>query len=139
MLGELLDTVEWSLKDLGRILLAPRSRERTLDEIDGLGAELQQRCAELSHAQRELAGVRRRLRDNPAAAAILRSRIEALTRNKRSEQAWLAAMELDRLRQNLSEDERACLRLEQRCWSLHFCIRQLQRRLDRALTRVTPS
>ena len=139
MLGELLNTVEWSLKDLGRILLAPRSRERTLDEIDGLGAELQQRCAELAQAQRELASVKRRLRDDPAAASLLRSRIEELTRSKLSEQAWQAAMELDRLRQNLYEDERACPRLEQRCWSLHFYIRQLQRRLDRALARVTPS
>jgi chromosome segregation ATPase len=137
MLGELLNTVEWSLKDLGRILFPSSSREQTLDEIDRLGAELQQRCADLARSQRELAGVKRRLRDNPIAAALLRSRIEELTRKKHSEQAWLTALELDQLRQSLVEDERACPRLEQRCWSLHFHIRQLQRRLDRALQRLT--
>lgn len=139
MLAQLLNTVEWSLKDLGRLLFLPGSREGQLDEIDRLSVQLQQRCAELTRAQRELAAVKRRLRDNPSAAALLRSRIETLARQRESEQAWQAALELDQLRQSLAADEEACPRWEQRCWSLHFHIRQLQRRLDRVLEQLSPS
>ena len=139
MLAQLLNTVEWSLKDLGRLLFQPSSREQMLEEIDRLGAQLQQRCAELTRSQRELAGVKRRLRDHPTAAALLHSRIETMLRKGQSEQAWRAALELDQLRQSLAADRETCPRLEQRCWSLHFHIRQLQRRLDRVLERLSPS
>jgi chromosome segregation ATPase len=139
MLGQLLNTLEWSLLDLGRLLFHPGSREQQLDEVDRLSAQLQQRCSELTRAQRELAGVKRRLRDNPSAAALLPSRIEAMTRKGQTDQAWRAALELDQLRQSLADDETACPRLEQRCWSLHFHVRQLQRRLDRVLQQLSPS
>lgn len=139
MLEQLLNTVEWSLKDLGRLLFPPCSREQMLEEIDRLSARLQHRCGELTRSQRKLADVKRRLRDNPTDAALLHSHIESMLRTGQSEQAWLLALELDRLRQSLAEDRRECPPLEQRCWSLHFDVRQLQRRLDRALERLTPS
>jgi hypothetical protein len=139
MLEQLLHSVELGLKDLGRRLLEPSPREKLLDEIDRLSAQLQQRCAELTTSQRELAAVKRRLRDNPTAAALLRSHIEMAVRHGCSEPAWNAALELDKLRQSLAGDQQACPRLEQRCWSLHFHIRQLQRRLDRVLEQLSPS
>jgi hypothetical protein len=119
--------------------MQPNSRERLLDELDGLSAQLRQRCAELTSAQRELAGVKRRLRDNPTAAALMHSRIETMLRNGRPAQAWRDALELDQLRQSLAADQEACPRLEQRCWSLHFHVRQLQRRLDRLLGQLSPT
>jgi chromosome segregation ATPase len=139
MLEQLIYSVESGLKDLGRRLMQPSTREQLLDEIDRLSVQLQQRCAELTNAQRELAGVKRRLRDNPTAAALLYSRIETMLRNGQTEQAWRAALELDQFRQGLAADQEACPRLEQRCWSLHFHIRQLQRRLDRLLEQLSPS
>jgi chromosome segregation ATPase len=139
MLEQLLHTVESGLKDLGRRLLQPSSREQLLDEVDRISAQLQQRCAELTSSQRELAGVKRRLRDNPSAAALLHSRIETALRKKQSEQAWRSALELDQLRHSLAADQEACPGLEQRCWSLHFQVRQLQRRLDRLLEQLSPS
>lgn len=139
MLEQLLYTVESGLKDLGRRLLEPSPREQLLDEIDRLSAQLQQRCAELTTSQRELAGVKRRLRDNPTTAALLHSRIEMALRQGRAEQAWQAALELDQLHQSLAADQEACPGLEQRCWSLHFHVRQLQRRLDRALEQISSS
>jgi chromosome segregation ATPase len=139
MLEQLIHTVESSLKDLGRRLLQPRAREQCLDEIDRLSVQLQQRCAELTRSQRELAGVKRRLRDNPTSAALLHSRIETALRKGQIEQAWHWALELDQLRQSLAADQNACPRLEQRCWSLHFHLRQLQRRLDRLLEQLSPS
>jgi chromosome segregation ATPase len=139
MLEQLLHSVESGLKDLGRCLLEPSPREKLLDEIDRLSAQLQRRCAELTASQRELAGVKRRLRDNPSAAALLHSRIDISLRQGRSAQAWCAALELDHFRQSLAADQEACPRLEQRCWSLHFDIRQLQRRLDRVLEQISSS
>lgn len=139
MLEQLLHSVESGLKDLGRRLLAPSPREKMLDEIDRLSAQLKQRCGELTTAQRELAAVKRRLRDNPTAASLLRSHIEMAVAHGCSEPAWHAALELDRLRQSLADDQKASPRLEQRCWSLHFHIRQLQRRLDRALEQISSS
>jgi chromosome segregation ATPase len=137
MLEQLLHTVELGLQDLSRRLLEPSPREQLLDEIDRVSAQLQQRCAELTTSQRELAGVKRRLRDNPTTAALLHSRIETALRQSRSEQAWRAALELDQLHQSLAVDQEACPRLEQRCWSLHFHVRQLQRRLERALEQIS--
>jgi chromosome segregation ATPase len=138
MLEQLIHSVESGLKDLGRRLLQPSAREQWLDEIDRLSLQLRQRCAELTSSQRELASVKRRLRDNPTAAALLRSRIETLLCNGQAEQAWSAALELDQLRQKLAADQETCPRLEQRCWSLHFQVRQLQRQLDRLLDQLSP-
>ncbi len=137
MLEQLIDSVESGLKALGRCLLQSGTREQLLDAIDRLSLQLQQRCAELTTSQRELASVKRRLRDNPTAAALLHSRIEALLRNGHAEQAWRAALELDQLRQELIADQEACPRLEQRCWSLHFHVRLLQRRLDHLLEQLS--
>jgi chromosome segregation ATPase len=137
MLEQLIYSVETGLKDLGRRLVQPSTREQLLDEIDRLNLQLQQCCAELTNSQRELAGVQRRLRDNPTTAALLHSRIEALLRNGQAEQAWHAALELDQLRQELAADQEAWPRLEQRCWSLHFHVRLLQRRLDRLLHQLS--
>lgn len=133
MLEQLIFSVGSGLKDLGRRLARPSAYEQWLDEIDRLRVQLQQRSDELTRSQHELAGVKRRLRDNPTAAAQLHSRIEIMLRNSQAEQAWRAALELDQLRQGLAADGEACPRLEQRCWSLHFHLRQLQRRLDRLL------
>ena len=139
MLEQLVHSVESGLKDLGRRLLQPNSREKLLDEIDRLSAQLQQRCSELTTSQRELAGVKRRLRDNPSAAALLHSHVETMLRNRHLQQAWNGALELDQLRQSLAADQENYPRLEQRCWSLHFHIRQLQRRLDRLLGQISSS
>jgi chromosome segregation ATPase len=139
MLEQLIYSVESGLKDLGQRLLQPDGPERLLDEMDRLGVQLQQRRAELTIAQRELAGIKRRLRDTPSDAALLRSRIETLLNNGQAGKAWSAALTLDLLRRELAGDQEACPRLAQRCWSLNFHIRQLQRRLDRLLEQLSPS
>jgi chromosome segregation ATPase len=139
MLEQLIYSVESGLKDLGRRLMQPDAREQLLDEMDRLSAQLQQRRAEIANAQRELAGVKRRLRDTPTEAALLHSRIETLLNNGQVGKAWSAALTLDIMRRGLVGDQEACPRLEQRCWSLNFHIRQLQRRLDRLLEQLSPS
>jgi chromosome segregation ATPase len=139
MLEQLIYSVESGLKDLGQRLLQPDAREQLLDEMDRLSIQLQQRRAELDCAQRELAGVKRRLRDTPTEAALLHSRIETLLNDGQAGKAWSLALTLDLLRRGLAGDQEACPRLEQRCWSLNFHVRQLQRRLDRLLEQLSPS
>lgn len=139
MLEQLVHSLESGLKDLGHRLLQPNSREHLLDELDRLSAQLQQRCQELTTSQRELAAIKRRLRDDPADHALLHSRIETMLRSGQMSKAWSAALTLDFFRRGLAADQKACPRLEQRCWSLHFHIRQLQRRLDRLLDELSPS
>jgi hypothetical protein len=139
MLEQLVQSFESGLKDLGRRLLQPSPREQMLDEYHLLTAQLRVRREELRRAQQELAGVKRRLRDNPTAAAMLRSRIETNLKNGRPEQAWCAALELDQLRQTLAFDQESCPRIEQRCWSLNFLVRQLERRVERLHEQLFPS
>lgn len=130
MLEQLVHTIESSLFGLGRHLqLSPR--EQLQEDTERLIAQLHQRRAELTHARIELAAAKRRLRDNPTVAVLLHSRIEMALRNRQPEPAYRCALELDQLRQTLAVDQKACPRLEQTCWSLHFLIRQLERRLAR--------
>lgn len=139
MLERLVHSVESGLKDLGQRLLQPSAHERLLGEIDSVSAQLQQRSKELTRSQRELAALKRRLRDTPADLALLHSHIETMLKNGQTSRAWSAALTLDTLRHGLAGDREACPRLEQRCWSLHFQVRQLQRRLDRLLEQLSPS
>jgi hypothetical protein len=137
MLEKLVQTVESGLLDVGRRLWQPDPRERLLDEIDRLTLELRDRHQELTRSRNELAGMKRRLRDNPSAAALLHSRIESALRARQGEAAWRGALELDQLRQTMASDRDACPRLEQTCWSLQFLIRQLERRLTRLQEQLT--
>jgi hypothetical protein len=131
MLERMVDTLEAGLADLGRCLWQPSPRERLHEEIDRLTLEMRERHADLARSRTELAVLKRRLRDNPPAAALLRSRIETALRVHQTEQAWRWALELDQLRQSLASDQDACPRVEQMCWSLQFLIRQLERRISR--------
>ncbi|HWG41760.1 MAG TPA: hypothetical protein VN688_03170 [Gemmataceae bacterium] len=139
MLEQLVHSVESGLLGLGRCLFSASPRERLQDDIERLTTDLRQRQAELTRARMELAAVKRRLRDNPTVAALLPSRIEIAMRNRRPEQAWRYALELDQLRQSLAADQEASPRLEQTCWSLQFLIRQLERRLAQLQEQLYPS
>ena len=131
MLEQLMQSVESGLKDLSRRLLQPSPREQLLEDLYQVNAQLRVRREELTKAQQELAGIKRRLRDNPTRAALLHSRVETMLKNRRMDQAWCTSLDLDQLRQTMARDQETCPRVEQRCWSLHFLIRQLERRLER--------
>jgi chromosome segregation ATPase len=138
MLEQLVHSVESGLAGLGRHLFRPGLRERLQDDIERRTAELQGRHAELSRSRIELAGMKRRLRDNPTTAALLHSRIEKAIRDRQTDQAYRLALELDQLRQTMNTDQETCPRLEQKCWSLQFLIRQLERRLARLQDQLYP-
>src|SRR5262249_24430500 len=101
------------------------------EEADRLADLLQQRQALLSRGQEELDTLRRRLTRNRTSAVLLEAQIESCVHRKVPEQAYPHALELDKVRESLAEDEAALPRLEQRCWSLQLQARQLERRLAR--------
>jgi chromosome segregation ATPase len=137
MLEELVQTIESRLEDLGRQLWCS-PREELQEMIDQLAGQLQAHRDALHRSQRELTAARRRLHENPAAAALLHSRIENALANRQPEQAWKQALELDRLRQTLTDDQKALPRLELTCWSLQFLVRQEERHLTRLQGILSP-
>jgi hypothetical protein len=131
MLEQLVYALESRLLQLGRSLwpLDPRARRQA--EAERLLKVLQQRQRLLADTQAELDTVGERLTRNRTAAALLTAQVESCLHRGVSPQAYPHALELDRLRPALAADETALPRLEQRCWSLQFQVRQLERRLDK--------
>jgi hypothetical protein len=123
--------LEMRLLQLGQLLWPPDLRVRRREEADRLTEQLQQRQALLSRSQAELDTARRRLTSNRTAAVLLTAQIESCVHRGVPDQAFAQVLELDRVRQSLAEDQAALPRLEQRCWSLQFQARQLERRLAR--------
>jgi predicted nucleic acid-binding Zn-ribbon protein len=138
MLEQLVNTVESGLADLGRRVCAPSRRERLEDEIERLSTELRGSQTDLERLRSELIALKRRIHENPSVAALLHSRIEAALSERRPDQAWQHALELDRLRQGMVADQETRPRLEQVCWSLAFHVRQLERRLARLQKQLDP-
>jgi hypothetical protein len=131
MFEHLIYTLENRLLQLGQFLWRPDPRTRRREEADRLAEQLQQRQALLSCSQAELDLTRRRLTNNRTAAVLLTAQIESCVHRGVPEQAYPQVLELDRVRQTLAEDQAVLPRLEQRCWSLQFEARQLERRLAR--------
>ena len=139
MLEQLVHSVESGLMGMGRHLFRLSLREQLQEDIDRVTSQLRERRAELTRSRIELAAMKRRLRDNPTVAALLHSRIEAAIHNRRPDEAYRYAIELDQLRQTMASDAEACPRLEQTCWSLQFLIRQMERRLARLQEKLYPA
>src|SRR5689334_10157190 len=131
MLEHLVYTLESRLLQLGQLLWRPDPRTQCREEADHLAEQLQQRQALLSRSQAELDQVQRRLSSNRTATVLLTAQIESSVHRGVPEQAFPQALELDRTRQALVEDEAAHPRLGQGCGSLQFQVRQLERRLAR--------
>ena len=130
-LEQLVHQVEARLAEVGRRLLQPSPRQVLEAQIEELTEELAARQADRDRSEQECEAARRRLEENPPAAALLPSQIESSLKRGKHAQAFRQALELERLRRTLAEDQAALPRLEQTCWSLDFHVRLLQRRLAR--------
>jgi hypothetical protein len=130
-LEQLVHQVEARLAEVGRRLLQPSPRQVLEAQIEELTEELAARQADRDRSEQECAAARRRLEEIPPAAALLPSQIESSLQRGKHAQAFRQALELERLRRTLAEDQAALPRLEQTCWSLDFHVRLLQRRLAR--------
>jgi chromosome segregation ATPase len=130
-LERLVHDVESRLGQLGRVLWDPDSRLELKDEIALLSAQLADREAALERARAERESTARRISDNEVAAALLPTQVENSVRRKKTSQAFRQALELDRIRRTLAEDQANLPRLERQCSNLEFHITLLQRRLAR--------
>ncbi len=139
MLDDLVHNVEARLLEMGRRLLEPGPQPKAQDEAERAAAELRERRTALQRACTERAAVQKRLKDNQKLVACLPRLIQTCLRHEQAEEAWRHALELDRARQAVAEDEAALPRLSQVCWSLHFQVRQLERRLTAPRPRPSPS
>jgi hypothetical protein len=130
MLERLVHDVEARLLDLGRRLLDPAPPPKVGVPADPVSAELRERRTALQRACTERAAVQKRLKENQKLVACLPGLIQSCLRREQPEDAWRHALELDRARQAVAEDQVALPRLSQVCWSLHFQVRQLERRVS---------
>jgi hypothetical protein len=138
LLEQVVHNVESKLVRIGQRLWAD---PQALFEEQGerLRSELKRQRAVLERQQAELAAAQDRLRENENAVGSLPLRIDRCIRNGQGPEAWQMALRLDEARQQLVADRVAVPRLEQVCWSLHFRIRQLERRLAAVLKQKCPS
>jgi hypothetical protein len=106
------------------------------DEAERVAAELEARQQILEGWERDLAALRQRLADRRLAEARLTAAVESCLRDQRPHLAWKNALELERLRQEVADDQARLPRLEQTCWSLRFQLRQMARQLERLQQRL---
>ena len=123
--------VESGLAQLGRALWDPDAKLELKDEVALLSAHLADREAALERARAEGESTARRISDNEVAAALLPTQVENSVRRKKTSQAFRQALELDRIRKTLAQDQANLPRLEQKCSNLEFFIHLLERRLSR--------
>jgi hypothetical protein len=130
-LEELVHSVESRLLGLGRLLWRPDPAALLQDALDRNEVQAGSRRRELAAAEAELASLQRRIDDRRAAIDLLVAQIEAARTAGQADRAWRLALDLDRLRQELSEDEKRLKPVTQVTWSLGFAIRQLERERSR--------
>ena len=126
-LERLVHAFEARLLNLGRRLWRPDPLAGLHDRLDRVEADLCDRRARHAVCEAEREAAERRLGDNQTAAALLTCQVESCLRRGSPELAWRQALELDRLRAKIAEDQKALPRHEQAAWSLGFQIRQLER------------
>lgn len=130
-LEKIVYTVEQGLRDLAEQLTGNAGVRAQLEqEEQRLGQELETLCRGLRQWQKELTTTQRRLGENQPAAGLLPSRIQECVTQGDGPQAYKMALELDRIRREIAEDEEKQPRQEQTCWSLQFRVRQLLRRRE---------
>jgi hypothetical protein len=128
---DFVHTVESRLFGLGRLLWRPDPLAKVYDALDQNEVQSQKRRRELATAEIELSSLRRRIADRKAAADLHMARVESARAAGEADHAWRLALELDRLRQEIGEDEKSLARAEQVTWSLGFAVRQLERERSR--------
>jgi hypothetical protein len=135
-LEDLVRTVESRLLGWGRMLWRADPMAPLYEALDRNEVQLRARRREVAEAETEQSALRRRVEDRRAAADLLAAQVESAWSLAQSDRAWRLALDLDRVRQELGEDEKKLTRLDQLVWSLGFAVRQLER--ERARLEARP-
>lgn len=123
--------VEAKFLDIGRAMIQADPVSEMLEELDQLRGEQVRDEARLAGLRGRLGLLGQTLAEKQEAAALLPAQVEAsLLRDKRS-QALRQALELDRLRREIAEQQAEVPRVEQAIWCLEFRLRQIERNTRR--------
>jgi hypothetical protein len=128
---DMVHKVEARLLGLGRLFWRSDPFASLYDALDRNEVQLEKRRRELAGAEAEQTAVTTRLENRRAAAELLTAQIETSTGSGQAERAWRLALDLDRVRQEIAEDEKRLPPLTQLVWSLSFAVRQLERERER--------
>jgi hypothetical protein len=123
---ELVHRIEARILELVRSLFESKPLAEKPKGPEDPRQELIRRRSEREQLEAKLATLRQRLADNQQAAALLPSQVESSLRRGKASQAFLQALELERIRKEIADDEEALVRVEQVCWSVNFRIRHLE-------------
>jgi hypothetical protein len=130
-LEDLVQSVESRLLGLGRLFWRPDPAAALYDALESNEVQLQSRRRELAAAEEQRAALVRRLNDRRAAVDLLAAQVEAASAGGHADRAWRLALDLDRVRQGLADDEKRMHPLDQVVWSLSFAVRHLERERTR--------
>jgi hypothetical protein len=132
---DLVYRVESGLLGLGRLFWRADPSASHYDALERNEVQLQKRRKDLAGAEADQAALETRLENRRAAADLLRAQIESATASGQSDRAWRLALDLDRVRQEITTDEKRLPSLTQLTWSLGFAVRQLERERARLESR----
>lgn len=130
-LEDFVHSVESRLAGLGRLFLPSDPNAAFHDALERNEVQLRARRSALAAAESRRDELRSRLKDRRAAMDLLAARVEAAWSTGQADRAWRLALDLDRVRQQLVDDEKELPALEQTAWSLGFAVRQLERERSR--------
>jgi hypothetical protein len=130
-LEDFVQSVESRLLGLGRFFWRADPLASLYEAQERIEVRLRDRRRQLAAAEEERSALVRRLADRRAAADLLAAQVEAAYSGSQAERAWRLALDLDRVRQEIVEDEKRLQPLEQVAWSLGFAVRQLERERSR--------
>jgi hypothetical protein len=128
---ELVHRIESRILELVRSLFERPLPAQKPAEPEPPRQELNRRRSEREQLEAKLATLRQRLADHQQAAAMLPSQVESSLRRGKESQAFLQALELDRIRKEMADDEETLACVEQVLWSVNFRIRHLEGQLAR--------
>jgi hypothetical protein len=130
-LEDLVHRVESRLLGLGRLFWQAEPLASLYDALDRNEVQVRARRRDLTTAEAEMMSLQTRIGNRRAAADLLRAQVEASWAAGQADRAWRLALELDRVHQEIADDEKRLPSLTQLTWSLGFAVRQLERERSR--------
>jgi chromosome segregation ATPase len=138
-LERLVQGFEKRMFALGRRLWRTDPRTQLREDVQYVSTDLQDRRAALDRCRIDIDGLRKRINANQAAVARLTAQVGATTAAGAAEEAWRAALDLDRAHQELADDQGRLPKQEKLAATIELQIRFLTRRLARLQDQLYPS
>jgi phage shock protein A len=138
-LERLVQTFEARVFALGRKLWRTDPRTQLREDVQHTSTDLEDRRAALDRCRIDIDGLRKRINGNQAAVARLTAQVETALARGEADEAWRAALDLDRAHQELADDQGRLPQREKLAAAIELQIRFLTRRLARLQDQLYPS